>query len=70
VALSLEEASAKIRTGPPIDDEADYALPVGAGELPLRIIADLPIADPRSAEGAAVPEYIRLYDRCEFGTGN
>jgi uncharacterized protein len=63
LALSLEEASAKIRTGPPVDDEADYALPVWAGELPLRVIADAPVADPRSAEGIAVPEYIRGYDR-------
>jgi uncharacterized protein len=63
LALSLEEASAKIRTGPPVDDEADYALPVWAGELPLRVIADAPIADPRSAMGISVPDYIRGYDR-------
>ncbi len=59
LALSLAEASAKIRTGPPVDDEADYALPVWAGELPLRIIADVPVADPRLDESAAVPEYIQ-----------
>jgi uncharacterized protein len=59
LALSLAEASAKIRTGPPVDDEADYALPVWAGELPLRLIADAPVADPRSAEDVAVPEYIQ-----------
>jgi uncharacterized protein len=70
LALSLAEASAKIRTGPPVDDEADYALPVWAGELPLRVIADVPVADRRSAEGVAVPDYIRSHDRCKFGTGN
>jgi hypothetical protein len=59
LALSLAEASAKIRTGPPVDDEADYALPVWAGELPLRVIADAPVADPRSIEGVAVPDYIQ-----------
>jgi uncharacterized protein len=59
LALSLAEASAKIRTGPPVDDEADYALPVWAGELPLRVIAGAPVADPRSTEGIAVPEYIQ-----------
>ncbi len=64
LALSLAEASAKIRTGPPVDDEADYALPVWAGELPLRVIANAPVADPRSPKDIAVPEYIRGYDRC------
>jgi uncharacterized protein len=63
LALSLTEASAKIRTGPPVDDEADYALPVWAGELPLRLIADAPVADPRLLDGIAVPDYIRAYDR-------
>jgi uncharacterized protein len=59
LALSLAEASAKIRTGPPVDDEADYALPVWAGELPLRLMADAPVADRRSVEGIAVPDYLR-----------
>jgi uncharacterized protein len=63
LALSLEEASAKIRTGPPVDDEADYAIPVWAGELPLRVIADAPVADPRLTLGMAIPEYIQGYDR-------
>jgi uncharacterized protein len=63
LALSLEEASAKIRTGPPVDDEADYALPVWAGELPLQLIADAPVADPRLTVGMTIPEYIRGYDR-------
>jgi uncharacterized protein len=58
LALSLEEASAKIRTGPPVDDEADYALPVWAGELPLRVIADAPVADPRLDAGVMMPESI------------
>src|SRR5262249_50230855 len=45
--LPIEEASAKVRTGPPIDDEEDYALPVWAGVLPLSIVPGSPIADPR-----------------------
>jgi hypothetical protein len=53
VALPLEEASAKVRTGPPKDDEADYALPVWAGELPLRLAPLSPVADPRLAPGIA-----------------
>jgi nitroimidazol reductase NimA-like FMN-containing flavoprotein (pyridoxamine 5'-phosphate oxidase superfamily) len=53
VALRLDEASAKVRTGPPKDDEADYALPVWAGELPLRLEPLAPVADPHA--GAAIP---------------
>jgi len=47
LSLPIDEASAKIRTGPPIDDEEDYELAVWAGVIPLRLIADPPIADPR-----------------------
>jgi uncharacterized protein len=66
LALSLEEASAKVRTGPPVDDEADYALPVWAGELPLRLVADTPVNDPRMVPVVALPDYIQRYDRREF----
>jgi nitroimidazol reductase NimA-like FMN-containing flavoprotein (pyridoxamine 5'-phosphate oxidase superfamily) len=47
LSLPLEEASAKVRTGPPIDDEEDYALPIWAGVLPLRLVAGVPVPDPR-----------------------
>jgi nitroimidazol reductase NimA-like FMN-containing flavoprotein (pyridoxamine 5'-phosphate oxidase superfamily) len=60
--LPLEEASAKIRCGPPVDDEADYTLPVWAGELPLRLVAGAPICDPRLQHEAEAPEYIRKYE--------
>ena len=63
LALPLAEASAKIRTGPPIDDEEDYELPVWAGELPLRLVTGEPIADPRLNEGIEQPEYMRDYER-------
>jgi nitroimidazol reductase NimA-like FMN-containing flavoprotein (pyridoxamine 5'-phosphate oxidase superfamily) len=63
LSLPLVEASAKIRTGPPIDDELDYEIPVWAGELPLRIATGEPIADPRIKAGAAVPDYLRQYRR-------
>jgi uncharacterized protein len=59
LALSLESASAKIRTGPPVDDEADYALPVWAGELPLRLQAGIPVADPQLSSEIVSPEYLR-----------
>ncbi len=43
--LSLEEASAKVRTGPPIDDDRDLDVPVWAGVLPLRLVAGDPCPD-------------------------
>ena len=61
--LPLMEASAKVRTGPPIDDEADYEIPVWAGELPLRLVAGVPIADPRLTPGIDPPQYLIDYDR-------
>jgi len=61
--FSIEEASAKIRTGPPLDDEEDYALPVWAGVLPLKLTTAEPIPDPRLSGATDVPEYIRAYRR-------
>jgi hypothetical protein len=61
--LPLEEVSAKIRTGPPIDDEEDYQLSCWAGELPLRLTPQTPIPDPRLISGASVPSYVREYQR-------
>ena len=61
--LPLEEVSAKIRTGPPLDDEEDYAMDVWAGVIPLRLVAGEPVADPRLIEGVEVPSYAREYKR-------
>ena len=63
LALALTEASAKVRTGPPIDDEEDYALPVWAGVLPLDLTPRAPIADPRLPAGISVPGYVTNYSR-------
>lgn len=63
LALSLVEASAKIRTGPPIDDEEDYKLPVWAGELPLRLATGEAIPDPRLRDGIELPQYVQDYRR-------
>ena len=63
LCLPLTEASAKVRTGPPIDDEEDYALPIWAGVLPLQIIPGEPIKDPRLPEGIEVPQYLQNYRR-------
>jgi uncharacterized protein len=62
LSLPIEEASAKIRTGGPIDDEEDYAMPIWAGVLPLRMTAGEPITDPR-CESKRVPEYVTAYRR-------
>jgi nitroimidazol reductase NimA-like FMN-containing flavoprotein (pyridoxamine 5'-phosphate oxidase superfamily) len=58
VEMSLESASAKVRVGPPGDEDEDYALPVWAGVLPLRQQAMDVIQDPKLSEGIPVPEYI------------
>lgn len=63
LCLPMEEASAKIRTGPPLDDEEDYALPMWAGVVPLTLVAGEPVNDPRLPEGVPVPEYAAHYKR-------
>jgi nitroimidazol reductase NimA-like FMN-containing flavoprotein (pyridoxamine 5'-phosphate oxidase superfamily) len=61
LAMPLEEASAKIRTGGPVDDEEDYALPVWAGVLPLKLTPGEPLPDKDVT--AEVPGYITRYAR-------
>ena len=63
LSVPLVEASAKIRTGPPLDDEEDYALPIWAGVVPLKLEAGEPIKDPRLPEGIQIPEYALKYKR-------
>jgi nitroimidazol reductase NimA-like FMN-containing flavoprotein (pyridoxamine 5'-phosphate oxidase superfamily) len=63
VAIPICEASAKVRTGPPLDDEEDYGLPVWAGVVPLRLTAGTPIADPRLAPEIEPPAYAMHYRR-------
>ncbi|GAA3441549.1 pyridoxamine 5'-phosphate oxidase family protein [Planomonospora venezuelensis] len=58
LALSLEEASVKVRQGPPVDEEEDYALPVWAGVLPLRTTWGAPEPDPAMPGGLEVPGHI------------
>lgn len=54
-SLSLAEASCKVRTGPPIDDDEDYAHPVWAGVVPIRQQVLAPEPDPRNAPGVEMP---------------
>ena len=59
--IPIDEFSAKIRVGPPIDDEPDYAFPTWAGVIPLDTTVGTPIRDERCER--EVPEYLRNYSR-------
>jgi nitroimidazol reductase NimA-like FMN-containing flavoprotein (pyridoxamine 5'-phosphate oxidase superfamily) len=61
--VPIEEFSAKVRLGPPIDDAEDLAFPTWAGVIPLEMKAGEPISDPKLEAGREVPEYIRGYSR-------
>lgn len=63
LALPIEEVSAKVRTGGPIDDEPDYALPVWAGVLPLEVVAKSPEPDPARKADVPIPDYLKNYSR-------
>ena len=65
--LPLTEASAKVRTGPPLDDEEDYQLSVWAGEIPLRVCAGSPVPDPKMKRATAPPAYAQNYLRKTSG---
>ncbi|MDZ4714308.1 MAG: pyridoxamine 5'-phosphate oxidase family protein [Cytophagales bacterium] len=58
LSLRIEEVSAKIRTGPPKDDEADYGLDIWAGVQPMKIIREKVIADPDLKAGLPQPKYL------------
>jgi nitroimidazol reductase NimA-like FMN-containing flavoprotein (pyridoxamine 5'-phosphate oxidase superfamily) len=69
--FSIEEASSKVRNGPPLDEESDYGLPVWAGVLPLEIRSRPPIPDDKLVEGITLPDYVRRYDaRLNGGAGD
>ncbi len=61
--VPIEEFSAKVRQGPAIDDEEDYAFPTWAGVMPLEMVAGGPIDDARLLPGKEVPEYVGGYTR-------
>src|SRR5580700_5383958 len=60
--FSIEEASSKVRSGPPLDDESDYGLAVWAGVLPVEMKSRLCIPDDKLVQGVTVPEYVQRYD--------
>ena len=58
LSLKLDECSAKVRSGPPGDDEEDYALPIWAGIIPVTMQVQAPTDDPRLIAGLSPPEHI------------
>jgi nitroimidazol reductase NimA-like FMN-containing flavoprotein (pyridoxamine 5'-phosphate oxidase superfamily) len=58
LAMDLSEAVAKVRTGMPIDDDEDYALPIWAGVLPVQTRVMAPIDDPKNLPGLTAPDYL------------
>jgi nitroimidazol reductase NimA-like FMN-containing flavoprotein (pyridoxamine 5'-phosphate oxidase superfamily) len=61
LAIPIEEASAKIRVGPPLDDEEDYELDIWAGVLPLALTASAPLPDPRLPASIPPPAHATAY---------
>jgi len=60
--FAIEEASSKVRSGPPLDGESDYRFPIWAGVLPLAIKTGPPVPDCRLIEPVALPGYVQRYD--------
>ncbi len=65
--VPIEEFSAKVRTGPPVDDEEDYSFPTWAGVVPLEMKAGEPINDERLNPAREVPAYAGNYTRIRIG---
>ena len=63
VAMSIDSATAKVRTGPPVDDDEDYELPYWAGILPIKQQVEGFHDDPKLTQGIEVPDNIRFYSR-------
>lgn len=61
LAFDIHEASAKVRTGPPKDDEEDYSLPIWAGVLPLEQKFGSPFQDPQLAPGIELPVHLQKF---------
>ena len=63
VRLPISEASAKVRSGPPVDEPEDYDLPIWAGVLPIATTYGRPEADPAMRMEVAVPDHVTGYRR-------
>lgn len=62
VGMPITEAVAKVRTGPPVDDEPDYEMDLWAGVVPLKLVAGTPIPDPRLKPRTRLPKGLKNYD--------
>lgn len=63
VKINIDQASAKIRTGPPGDDDEDYELPIWAGVIPVQQMYLPPEPDPALRDGIELPDYVKDYSR-------
>jgi nitroimidazol reductase NimA-like FMN-containing flavoprotein (pyridoxamine 5'-phosphate oxidase superfamily) len=63
IEMRIDEASAKVRAGGPVDDDEDHSLAAWAGVIPLELRAEAPQADPLLREGIEVPPYASAYRR-------
>lgn len=64
IRVPIAEGSAKVRTGPPVDDDEDEGLPIWAGVVPVDTVFGSPVPDPRNLAGVDVPEHVRdMVDR-------
>ena len=63
LALPLDEVSAKVRTGPPKDDDPDYDLPIWAGVLPLALTSGAPVPDPVLDPSIPTPRHVATWSR-------
>ena len=59
LSITIDDASAKVRTGPPKDDEVDYSLDIWAGVVPLKLQRTAPIPDDLLKAGVPVPDYLQ-----------
>ena len=57
-SMPIDEGSAKVRSGPPVDDDDDYSLPIWAGVLPLSQVLQEPVPDPKNLDGLEVPTHV------------
>ena len=58
LSMPIDEGSAKVRTGPPNDDDEDYGLPIWAGVLPIGQTVHVPESDPRNLPGVEAPDHV------------
>ena len=62
LGMKINEGSAKVRTGGPIDDEEDYALPIWAGHIPIHTHVGEPIPDPRNLPNIEMPKHVKDFE--------